>query len=133
MMPAAMYRSPVPEQLWERIRDEFGLPALEQVRERLSPIYEDPEPVMRQLVRIFLDEGTYCPGFQFCTDLSLNQLVVELFHRAVELRIPHNYFTLWMMLPCPALEGARPVDLHESGNAAGLLEALERTLADAAA
>jgi hypothetical protein len=49
-----MYRSPIPEPLWERIRDEFNLPALEQVRERLSAVREDPEPVMRQLVRVFL-------------------------------------------------------------------------------
>ncbi|WP_256870730.1 hypothetical protein [Paenarthrobacter nitroguajacolicus] len=56
-MPADLYRSPVPEQLWERIRNEFGLPSLEQVRERLSAMHEDPEPVMRQLVRVFTGEG----------------------------------------------------------------------------
>lgn len=37
-MPADLYRSPVPEQLWERIRNEFHLPSLEQVRERLAAI-----------------------------------------------------------------------------------------------
>ena len=61
-MPADLYRSAVPEQLWERIRNEFRLPILEQVRERLSTVHEDPEPVMRQIFRVFIDEGTYCPG-----------------------------------------------------------------------
>ena len=124
-----MYRSPIPEPLWERIRDEFNLPALEQVRERLSAVREDPEPVMRQLVRVFIDEGTYCPGFQFRPDLSLNPVVVGLFERAMELRIPHNYFALWMMVPCAGLKGTRPVDLRENGSASPLLAALERTFA----
>jgi hypothetical protein len=128
LVPAAMYRSPIPEPLWQRIRDEFNLPTLEQVRERLSAVHEDPEPVMRQLVRV-IDEGTYCPGFQFCPDLSPNPVVVGLFERAMELRIPHNYFALWMMVPCAGLQGARPVDLREGGSASPLLAALERTFA----
>lgn len=95
LMPADLYRSPVPEQLWERIRDELTLPTLEQVRERLTTTQEDPEPVMQQLVRVFLfDDRTYCPGYQFRPDLSLNPAVVGLFERAMELRIPHNYFAL---------------------------------------
>ena len=89
-MPADLYRSPVPEQLWERIRTEFHLPSLGQVRERFSAMQEDPEPVMRELVRVFLDGGTYCPGYQFRPDLTLEPVVVELFERAMELRIPHN-------------------------------------------
>lgn len=128
-MPHDIYRSPVPEQLWERIRTEFHLPGLEQVRERLSAVHEDPEPVMRQLVRVFFtDGGTYCPGFQFRPDLTLNPVVTSLFERAMELRIQHNYFALWMMVPCPALGGTRPVDLRETTGAATLLTALERTL-----
>ena len=47
-------RQPVSGQTWEGIRAEFTLPALEQVRRRLSELMEDPEPVMRQLVRVFL-------------------------------------------------------------------------------
>ena len=128
-----LYRSPIPEQLWERIRDEFGLPALEQVRERISVMREDPEPVMQQLVRVFLDGGTYCPGFQFRADLTLDPVVVELFERAMELRVPHNYFALWLMVPSPALRGSRPVDLRRNGDASLLLVGLERTFTDKAA
>ena len=133
-MPAGLYRSPVPEQLWARIREEFGLPSLEQVRERLSVVREDPEPMMRQLVRVFIGEGgTYCPGYQFRPDLTLDPVVVELFERAMELRIPHNYFALWMMVPSPGLQGSRPVDLRRSGDASTLLAALERTFTITAA
>lgn len=64
-MPADLYGSPIPPQLWDTIRNEFGLPALSQVRERLEASSPDPEPVLRQLVRVFIDEGTFCPGFQF--------------------------------------------------------------------
>ncbi|VXB66617.1 conserved hypothetical protein [Arthrobacter sp. 9V] len=132
-MPADLYRSPVPEQLWERIRTEFHLPSLEQVRERLSAVHEDPEPVIRQLVRVFLDGGTYCPGYQFRPDQTLEPVVVALFERAMELRIPHNYFALWMMVPSPALQGTRPVDLVRSSDASVLLAGLERTFRDKAA
>jgi hypothetical protein len=45
---------PISGQTWEGIRAEFTLPTLEQVRRRLSELMEDPEPVMRQLVRVFL-------------------------------------------------------------------------------
>lgn len=126
-MPADLYRSPIPEQLWERIRKEFHLPSLEQVRERLSMTQENPVPAMSQVVRIFTDDGTYCPGYQFQPDLSLEPAVVALFKRAMELRIPHNYFALWIMVPSPALQGARPVDLRRSGKTPVLLAELERT------
>nr|WP_012311425.1 hypothetical protein [Arthrobacter sp. Chr15]ABR67060.1 unknown [Arthrobacter sp. Chr15] len=84
---------------------------------------------MQELVRVFVGEGTFCPGYQFQTDLTLNPVVTGLFQRALKLLIPHNYFALWMMLPCSALEGRRPVDLAETANVASLLEALDRTLA----
>jgi hypothetical protein len=133
-MPYDLYRSPVPEQLWERIRNEFGLPGPAQVRERLLAVYEDPDLAMRRLVRVFVDEHTFCPGYQFQPDLSLNPVVERLFERAMELRIPHNYFALWMMVPCPALDGARPVDLrHVVGDPAPLLTALGQLRADLAA
>ena len=44
----------ISDQTWAGIRAEFTLPTLEQVRRRLSELREDPEPVMRQLVRVFL-------------------------------------------------------------------------------
>ncbi|MGP0224064.1 hypothetical protein [Paenarthrobacter sp. NCHU4564] len=133
-MAAKLYRSPIPDQLWDRTRDEFGLPGLEQVRERLSAVHENPEPAMRQLVRVFIDdEGTFCPGYQFRADLSLNPVVTGLFERALELRIPHNYFALWMMVPSPTLGGRRPVDLRNISDPAPLRAALGRVRADLAA
>ncbi|WP_091470848.1 hypothetical protein [Paenarthrobacter nitroguajacolicus] len=131
-MPADLYTSPVPDQLWERIRHEFHLPSLEQVHERLSAIHEDPEPVMQQLSRVFIEEGTYCPGYQFRPDLTLEPAVVALFQRAMELRIPHNYLALWMMVPSPALQGSRPVDLR-TRKASPLAALLERTFTEMAA
>ncbi|BCW86650.1 hypothetical protein NicSoilE8_43230 (plasmid) [Arthrobacter sp. NicSoilE8] len=132
-MPAALYRSPIPDRLWDRTRDEFGLPGLEQVRERLSAVHEDPEPVIQQLVRVFVGEGTFCPGYQFRADLSLNPVVGGLFKRALELRIPHNYFALWMMVPSPALDGRRPVDLRDVRDPSPLRAALGMILDDLAA
>jgi hypothetical protein len=131
-MQADLYRSPIPPQLWNAIREEFGLPALGQVRERLEAGLPDPEPALRQIVRVFIDEGTFCPGFQFQRDLSLDPVVVRLSQRAIELRVPHNYFAMWMMTPCHALDGARPVDRREE-HAPTLLAALESTLARAVA
>lgn len=109
-MPPPIIGRPVPDELWESIRAEFALPTLEQVRRRLAELMEDPEPVMRLAVRIFIDEGTYCPGFQFLPDGRLHPAVVSLFRHAMELKIPHNYFTAWMITPAADLRGARPVD-----------------------
>ncbi len=60
-----LIRQPISDQTWDAIRAEFTLPALRQVHRRLSELMEDPEPVMQQLVRVFIDDGTFCPGFQF--------------------------------------------------------------------
>jgi hypothetical protein len=125
------YRSPIPPRLWNAVRDEFGLPALSDVRQRLQAECPDPEPVLRQIVRVFTDEGTFCPGFQFLPDMSLNPTIVGLFQRAVQQRIPHNYFALWMMTPCHALDWARPVDRHQEQHQSALTTALESTLARA--
>lgn len=132
-MPTDPYRAPIPPQLWETIRDEFGLPTLGQVRDRLEAGSPGPEPVLRQLVRVFIDEGTFCPGFQFQPDMSLDPVIAGLFQRAMLLRIPHNYFALWTMTPCHALDGARPVDRCQEQHQAALLSALESTLARAVA
>jgi hypothetical protein len=56
---------PINDQTWAAIRTEFTLPTLEQVRRRPSELMEVPEPVRRRLVRILIDDGTFCPGFQF--------------------------------------------------------------------
>jgi hypothetical protein len=108
-------REPISDQTWEGIRSEFTLPSLGQVRRRLSELMEDPEPVMQQLVRVFIGEGTFCPGFQFLPGGQLHPTVTDLFQRAMELKIPHNYFTLWMTTPSGSLAGSRPVDLLDSG------------------
>jgi hypothetical protein len=115
---------PTNDQTWAGIRTEFTLPSLELVRRRLSELMEDPEPVMRQLVRVFIDDGTFCPGFQFLPGGQLHPTVTQLFQRAMELQVPHNYFTVWMITPSKALAGARPVD-HLKGGPAPLLRALE--------
>lgn len=115
---------PIPPQAWDNIRAEFTLPSLDQVHRRLSELMEDPEPIMRQLVRVFIGEGTYCPGFQFLSGGQLQPVVTALFQRAMELKIPHNYFTLWMTTPSRSLAGTRPVDQLEKAPAP-LLLALE--------
>jgi hypothetical protein len=79
---------------------------------------------MRQLVRVFIDDGTFCPGFQFLPGGQLHPTVLTLFQRALELQIPHNYFTAWMVTPSRDLTGSRPVDLLES-SPTPLLRALE--------
>jgi hypothetical protein len=109
-MASPIIGRPVSEEVWETVRTEFALPTVEQVRRRLAELMEDPAPVMRQLVRVFIDEGTYCPGFQFLPDGQLHPAVVSLFRHAMELKIPHNYFTAWMITPSAELRRARPVD-----------------------
>jgi hypothetical protein len=104
---------PISDGVWDGIRAEFTLPALTQVHRRLAELMEDPEPVMRQLVRVFFGDGTFCPGFQFLPGGQLHPTVLALFQRALELDIPHNYFTLWMVTPARTLRGLRPVDSLE--------------------
>ncbi|MFK0007761.1 hypothetical protein ACIQTZ_11965 [Paenarthrobacter sp. NPDC090520] len=122
-----MNHSPTLDHVWDQVRAEFTLPTLDQVRERLLTIHEDPDPVLQQLIRIFIDDGTYCPGYQFLPGLSLHPTVTALFRRAMELKVPHNYFTAWMINPRKALHGRRPVDLLDTAPPAVLLTALEQT------
>jgi hypothetical protein len=115
---------PISDQTWAAIRAEFTLPTLEQVHCRLSELMEDPEPVMRRLVRVF--SSTTAPSARaskFLPGGQLHPTVVELFGRALELDIPHN-FTLWMITPSRALAVTRPVD-HLKKDTAPLLRALE--------
>ncbi|MEO5778936.1 hypothetical protein [Arthrobacter oryzae] len=114
----------ISNQMWDTIRTEFTLPALQQVHRRLSELMEDPEPVMRHLVRVFIDDGTFCPGFQFLPGGHLHPTVTALFEQAMKQKIPHNYFTVWMITPSRELAGARPVD-HLKGGPAPLRRALE--------
>ena len=75
-------------------------------------------------VALFIDDGTFFPGFQFLPGGHLHPTVVGLFRHAMELRIPHNYFTAWMVTPSRECAGSRPVDVLGSGPAP-LLRALE--------
>lgn len=115
--------APIPESVWAGIEAEFTLPSLEQVRARVQSTAADPEPVLSQLVRVFIGEGTFCPGFQFLSGGGLNDAVTTLFRRALELKVAHNYFSAWMVTASTDLAGSRPVDcLHDPD---GLLVALE--------
>lgn len=106
-----MNHEPINSAVWDQIRVEFGLPALDQVRRRLSEMMEDPEPVMQRLVRVFIDDGTFCPGFQFVDRGQLHLTVTALFRHAMDLRIPHNYFSAWIVTPSSSLAGSRPIDM----------------------
>ena len=46
---------------------------------------DDPEPVMQQLIRVFIEDGTFCPGFQFLPGGQFRPTVLILFRRAMEL------------------------------------------------
>ncbi|MCY0905788.1 hypothetical protein [Arthrobacter sp. H14-L1] len=78
----------------------------------------------QQLVRVFIDNGTFCPGFQFLPGGQLQPTVTALFRRAMELGVQPNYFALWMIAPFRDLAGNRPVD-HLTTDPAPLLRALE--------
>lgn len=120
-----LYGNPIPPSVWDGIRAEFGLPTLDQARARLATIHPDPEPVMRDLVRVFVGTETLCPGFQFTDTFRVEPAVKVLFARAMELRIAHNYFSVWLTTPSPELEGRRPVDIIQNSTPP-LLDALEK-------
>jgi hypothetical protein len=68
---------------------------------------EDLEPVMQQLVRAFIGDGTFCPDFQFMDHHGrLHPTGTALFRHALELRIPHNYFAGWMVTLAGLRRGA---------------------------
>jgi hypothetical protein len=123
-----MYEA-IPDELWAALAAEFTLPSLEEVRVRLQGLMAEPEPAMGQLVRVFVGEGTFCPGFQFLPGGGLNPAVLALFRRAMELKVPHNTFTAWMLTPL-AGRGVRPVDaLQRTPQLLAELEAFARRTA----
>lgn len=70
---------PISDETSEGIRTEFALPSLEQVRGSLTEVMNDPEPVMQQLVRVLIGDGTFCPGFQFIDRGQLHPTITGLF------------------------------------------------------
>jgi hypothetical protein len=120
-------RGTLDDAVWAGIEAEFTLPSVEQVRGRLAELMADPEPVIRQLVRVFVGEDTYCPGFQFLPGGALHPGVIALFDLALDLKVPHNDFTAWMITPSRRLDGNRPVDLlHQKTRLFEVLESSAR-------
>ncbi|MGF4046241.1 hypothetical protein ACX800_22400 [Paenarthrobacter nitroguajacolicus] len=101
----------VPEHIWDSIREEFTLSPVSELETHFQ-FLGDPE-AMRRAVRVFIGEGTFCPGFQL-KDGLFHEPVLRLFGRAMALKIPHNVFAAWMVSPLPAGSGSRPVDLLDS-------------------
>jgi hypothetical protein len=59
--------------------------------------------------------GSRQPGLRDPT--SAHPTVTGLFQRAMALKIPHNYFAVWMVTPSRELGGSRPVDLFKDSRA----------------
>jgi hypothetical protein len=98
----------VPEHIWDSIREEFTLPTAADLETHFQSL-GDPE-AMRRAVRVFIGEGTFCPGFQL-KDGLFHEPVLRLFDQAMSLKIPHNVFAAWMVSPLPAETRSRPVDI----------------------
>lgn len=98
----------VPEHIWDSIREEFTLPTAADLETHFQSL-GDPE-AMRRAVRVFIGEGTFCPGFQL-KDGLFHEPVLCLFDQAMSLKIPHNVFAAWMVSPLPAESRSRPVDI----------------------
>ena len=98
----------VPEHIWDSIREEFTLPTAADLETHFQSL-GDPE-AMRRAVRVFIGEGTFCPGFQL-KDGLFHEPVLRLFDQAMSLKIPHNVFAAWMVSPLPAESRSRPVDI----------------------
>lgn len=101
----------VPDHVWDRIKTEFTLPTEDELRTHFEARLSDPVPYMQRAVRVFIGDGTYCPGFQLSDDGTFRQPVLDLFTRAMELKFPHNIFAAWMMTPLRQLGSSRPVDV----------------------
>jgi hypothetical protein len=91
------YWPAVPERIWDSIREEFTLPTAAGLEVHFQALGQ-PE-AMRRAVRVFIGEGTFCPGFQLKDGLFCEP-VLDLFHHAMELKIPHNVFAAWMVSRC---------------------------------
>ncbi|MEW1813033.1 hypothetical protein AB0284_20315 [Pseudarthrobacter phenanthrenivorans] len=103
------YWPSIDPQLWEECREEFGLLTLDECVQHFKALSDHSEPSMQQLVRVFVDDETLAPGYQFMEPGILNADVLSLFRRPMELKIPHNSFTHWMLTPLPGRNAPRPV------------------------
>lgn len=101
----------IPEHLWDRIRDEFTMPAEAELEAHFRGLGQ-PD-AMRRAVRVFIGDGAFCPGFQM-RDGILHEPVLRLFGHALALKVPHNIFAAWMVSPLAGASGERPVDLPGS-------------------
>ncbi|MET4143754.1 hypothetical protein [Arthrobacter sp. UYCo732] len=107
-MKAERFWPAVGDAVWDRIRDEFTLPDL-AVEARFFELTGNPAPLMRQLIRVFIGDGVFCPGFQFREGLP-DPAAVAIFGRAMDLAVPHNVFAAWMITPMRSAGNKRPVD-----------------------
>lgn len=94
----------------------------DQFEAHVQMINGDAEPFLQRAVRVFIGEETIFPGFQLPQGMP-SQVVTDLFAQAMELQIPHNVFSAWMVTPVrPGIQ--RPVDaLDEPAILAAALDA----------
>lgn len=97
----------VPEHIWDSIREEFTLPTATDLEAHFQA--QGDTEAMRRALRVFIGEGTFCPGFQL-KDGRFHEPVLRVFDQALGLKIPHNVFAAWMVSPLPGAAGSRPVD-----------------------
>ena len=83
--------------------------SLDECEQHFETLVGNPEPHMQQLIRVFVDDETLAPSYQFGDDGLLDPVVQALFMRALELKVPHNSFTHWMLTPLPGKNYPRPV------------------------
>lgn len=97
----------MPASFWVDVRDQSRLWTLDEAERHFETLYGDAEPYMQQLVRVFLDDDTFAPAYQFLNG-ELDPRVLTLFERALELKVPHNAFSVWMLTPLPGRNSPRP-------------------------
>lgn len=95
---------------WENdLYNGVRLMTLEECEQHIETLVGDPEPYMQQLIRVFVDDETLAPSYQFGDTELFNPVVQALFKRAMELKVPHNSFTHWMLTPLPGKNYPRPI------------------------
>lgn len=72
-----MNRQPISDETWAGIRAEFTLPALQQVRRRLSELMEDPEPGPSEPILAVHDQGARPEEEQQLLELRASGVLVR--------------------------------------------------------